>query len=398
MRTRFQRASLYSILICFGSVLILAMPFCASCERDLDRASFSKSQLKKRSDERKRCQECMQKDEQHGLLEATLRQLHSEGEVSEFLVDHERIQSFVQQMGESILSTFNAVQLASDYTAQFPALLENHPFLIDETTPSGHPATILRTATDCLSLSCCLLKRHDSDQLLLGLTSQWFVVVGERTENVLSLCLEFVEHYMFDAHRTTQYAAALSSVILANQPTAELRCFNETFPVLFVVSSITRKLSTMLGQMPCDKLYSHGTSSIINLLPVLFHLGSRRDVWEVALQLDDTLTEYGLIHGSIFRIIHHLKRYLDRPMLAEGKTVHHPSVHFVRHLLTRSERRPWRQEIMDSHPIAFTIVCLIEVLGWWFWNDLALHTRACKDMLDLATGQEFSQCYQLSSR
>jgi len=121
-----------------------------------------------------------------------------------------------------------------------------------------------------------------------------------------------------------------------------------------------------------------GIVAFLNVLPLLFHLGSWKEAHGIPL-----FKECAVLINCIFcNIIHRITpptgdvRRDSVPSLVELPETESANILIERLITDEDDRNStqglWRKEILSSHPKSFACIAAIEVLGWWSFNGVDL--------------------------
>jgi hypothetical protein len=118
----------------------------------------------------------------------------------------------------------------------------------------------------------------------------------------------------------------------------------------------------------------HAAKCLIDLLPILYHLGSWRQC--------HSLTEYQMLAHSIVVVLNQVLQLtvaypfiVDVPVDTSKYPRVRKSVVFADPLLLDESTRAntWRKDLLVQRPGSFAVTGLIEVLAWWVFKGFDLH-------------------------
>jgi hypothetical protein len=224
-----------------------------------------------------------------------------------------------------------------------------------------------------IPMFCNLLNRRNSDKVLL-------ILISSRNDqyDVLSCCICCVLHGLSESGNPSHHAphtAALLSLIMSMRPTptytnfgkrlAGQRSLSQALCLYFsrfgtAIQSIS-KFSRELAKATQDML--------VTILPTAYHFGCRRS--------HHGEEPYTLILCSIIEVMDSFNLLLlsHRESVDSSATEmdKHRAVLQIKQLFVRTkEKHAWRFHLIESRPVTFGFVALIEVLGWWAFNGVAI--------------------------
>jgi hypothetical protein len=240
-----------------------------------------------------------------------------------------------------------------------------------------------------------LLLRDDADGILLCVTR----AVGISTpDKPMSFALAYFVHMCAGLlPKMAEVAIGLLSVLLIRNSPAVLEYLFDSDNMLFI--SAQTRLLQILGWLHLDMgplssasgatrmLNIHnGTKCSIDLLPILFHLGTLRRNQEEEEALTCMTTHLGALLHTLASMALNDTQDLDRfDYIKELAEWQESSPVYMKSLLVSDgdaadDDRLWRQELLYEKPISFAAAGLVEVLGWWAYKGVTVDAN-CRGIL-----------------
>ena len=234
-----------------------------------------------------------------------------------------------------------------------------------------------------MQLAISLLVRQDTDKVVLNLVDYLptSIPIYKNACLLSDVLSSFVSHFSRQFPMLTELAVGVLALIIIRNPIALLKvqtlalhhCVSTRVNNIVVYMHWLRMKQQSLTEMRFDMNHmvveTHLTAKyVIDLLPLLFHIGGFRDSQE------EERTDLAV---NVLTLTMYL---IDLVMLAPNvcdcanTTRNFPEVArltppFMGTLLLcdadDEEDKTWRQDLLKERPVSFAIAGLVEVIGWW---------------------------------
>jgi len=238
---------------------------------------------------------------------------------------------------------------------------------------------ILHRLIILMTVLCHVLTYPEADAFVLILTKPFDINIIEQGKFDVGLTAALVG--IFDNctsyPKVNHITAGFFSLICTRRPSATLGGLDEKLfvPALF---RYLRSTLALVANNACIVDDYFGICAFLNILPLLFHLGT----WKVSHcvpQFRDVTAVIGMITVNICHWIappNGEDENDSRPSLVDLPETIGAQI-LIERMITdedgeESTNGKWRKDLLEQHPKSFAVIAAVEVLGWYSYNGIDL--------------------------
>jgi hypothetical protein len=331
-------------------------------------------------------------------------------EISELLLDNDRLQTLVYQLYESAVLIGQFCE--ANKLTQNPLVLVvaschqcNTPYDVGgcahpnspPRAPMMDPQVSVHVHLTVLTLALIanLLTKQNADKLVLLLASEkpsnvrsqaqiaeWLVQCHEsKRPNVLPVLVGLIDNCSNAFPKAGQLAAGVLSLILCRRPAVALATLD---PSQFVTSAAQylEKVFMLVHNSECAVEQYFGVAAFLNILPALYHLGNwtaQHGRLQRGLVAQLTTIVVNICHSAVDALPvdgqeQGYNAFEDRapnledfPELLPAKILMEPLLYRDGDTTaqTNAVDKKWRARVLKQRPMSFAVAGGLEILAWW---------------------------------